>query len=74
MSRLWVIEIEPEVRTWLDGLSPRAYVAAEHYADLLSDQADVLSEPYSRHLGGKLRELRLALGGTPTRITYWLAP
>jgi hypothetical protein len=30
--------------------------------------------PYSRHLGGKLRELRFDLGDFAQRITYWLAP
>ncbi|KAF2780411.1 toxin-antitoxin system, toxin component, RelE family [Streptomyces sp. OM5714] len=33
-----------------------------------------LSEPYSRHLGGKLRELRFIMEGNAVRITYWLAP
>ncbi|MFD7546297.1 type II toxin-antitoxin system RelE/ParE family toxin [Streptomyces sp. NPDC059578] len=35
-----------------------------------------LGEPYSRHLGEGLRELRFALGhdGNAIRLTYWLAP
>ncbi|MDG9692744.1 type II toxin-antitoxin system RelE/ParE family toxin [Streptomyces sp. DH17] len=33
-----------------------------------------LGEPYSRHLGGKLRELRFELDGEAVRIPYWLAP
>ncbi|MFI5567793.1 type II toxin-antitoxin system RelE/ParE family toxin [Streptomyces sp. NPDC051740] len=44
------------------------------YADLLADFEGVLDEPYSRHLGGKVRELRFRLGRQHHRITYWLAP
>jgi hypothetical protein len=33
-----------------------------------------LSEPYSRQLDGKLRELRFHLDGRPIRVTYWIAP
>ena len=72
MSR-YVIEIEPEVRKWLDSLSDHDYGRAEFYADLLADQAETLGEPYSRHLGGKVRELRFHLQRQQVRITYWLA-
>ena len=37
MSR-YVIEIEPEVRQWLDSLSDHDYGRAEFYADLLARQ------------------------------------
>jgi Phage derived protein Gp49-like (DUF891) len=60
MSR-YVIEIEPEVRQRLDSLSDHDYGRAEFYADLLVDNAETLGEPYSRHLGGKVRELRFHL-------------
>jgi len=33
-----------------------------------------LSEPYSRHLDGKTRELRFHLDRSAVRISYWLAP
>jgi hypothetical protein len=52
MSR-YVIEIEPEVRQWLDSLSDHDYGRAEFYADLLADNAETLGEPYSRHLAGQ---------------------
>ena len=74
MNRRYVVEIEPEVRDWLDTLSERAYRHAEYYADLLADNAETLGEPHSRHLGGKLRELRFYVDRTQVRITYWLAP
>lgn len=68
------IEIEPEVVSWLDALSDHDYGRAEFYADLLAENAETLGEPYSRHLGGKVRELRFYLARQRVRITYWLAP
>jgi HTH-type transcriptional regulator / antitoxin HipB len=73
MSR-YVIEIEPEVRQWLDSLSDHDYGRAEFYADLLADNAETLGEPYSRHVGAKVRELRFHLQRQQVRITYWLGP
>ncbi|MFI7234985.1 type II toxin-antitoxin system RelE/ParE family toxin [Streptomyces cyaneofuscatus] len=70
----FTIEIEPEVRLWLESLLPHHYVIAEQKVDRLAAHATTLGEPYSRHLGGKLRELRFDLGDNAQRITYWLAP
>lgn len=70
----YVVEVEPEVRQWLDSLSDHDYGRAEFYADVLADNAETLGEPYSRHLGGKVRELRFHLRRQQVRITYWLAP
>jgi hypothetical protein len=64
MSR-YVVKIEPEVRQWLDSLSDHEYGRAEFYADLLADKAETLGEPYSRHLGGKVRELQFHLPTAP---------
>ena len=73
---VWELEIEPEVRQWLDLLSDRDYLQAEHAAERLLDAPTTLGEPYSRHLGDGLRELRFAMGhdGNAIRLTYWLAP
>jgi len=60
------IEVEPEVRYWLDGLPLEQYAKAEAAADLLAERAETLGEPYSRHLGGKTRELRF----TCTAVTF----
>ena len=68
----YVIEVEAEVRDWLDSLTDEDYGRAEFYADLLADNAESLGEPYSRHLGGKVRELRFHLRRQQVRITYWL--
>jgi hypothetical protein len=76
MSDGWEIEIEPEVRRWLDNLSDRDYLVAEHAAERLLDAPTTLSEPYARHLGEGLGELRFSLGhdSNAVRLTYWLAP
>ncbi|MCX2926669.1 type II toxin-antitoxin system RelE/ParE family toxin [Streptomyces sp. NEAU-W12] len=74
MTERWEIEIEPEVRDWLELLSFRLYRRVEDKTDRLLDEPTTLGEPYSRHLGGKLRELRFELDGEAVRIPYWLAP
>ncbi|MFG1856156.1 type II toxin-antitoxin system RelE/ParE family toxin [Actinomadura geliboluensis] len=74
MSVPWQIEIEPAVRQWLELLTDRHYDKVERAADMLASQPSTLGEPYSRHLGGKVRELRFVLDGNSVRITYWLAP
>jgi phage-related protein len=33
----------------------------------------LLSEPYTKQIDGKLRELRFYLDGDALRITYWIA-
>lgn len=52
------VELEPEVRDWLEGLPARQFATAAFYVDLLADQGPLLGEPYTRQLSGKLRELR----------------
>ncbi|MCC5032517.1 type II toxin-antitoxin system RelE/ParE family toxin [Streptomyces sp. WAC 00631] len=46
----------------------------EDKTERLLDKPTTLGEPYSRHLGGKLRELRFEPDGDAVRIPYWLAP
>ncbi len=74
MDGQYVIEVEPEVRDWLELLPFRLYRRVEDKADRLLAEPTTLGEPYSRHLGGKQRELRLVLDGDAVRIPYWLAP
>jgi hypothetical protein len=52
------VEIEPEVRAWLASLSDGDFGRAGFLVRLLAERAEHLSEPYNRHLGGKVRELR----------------
>src|SRR5271165_4070933 len=74
MARLYAVEIEPEVRAWLERLSHRDFGRADFLVGLLAEQAENLGEPYTRHLGGKVRELRFHLLAQQTRVNYWPAP
>jgi hypothetical protein len=74
MNGLYAVEAEPEVRSWLAGLSDRDFGRVDFLAGLLAEQAGTLGERYARHLGGKVRELRFHLLTLQTRVTYWLAP
>jgi len=74
MGGLYEIEIEPEVRSWLAQLSDRDFGRVDFLVGLLAEHAGDLGEPYTRHLGGKVRELRFHLLRQQTRVTYWLAP
>ncbi len=67
------IELEPEVREWLERLSTAQFMTAAFYIDLLADKGVMLDEPYTRQLDGKLRELRFHLDRQAARITYFIA-
>jgi hypothetical protein len=71
---LYDIEMEPEVRVWLEGLTVQHLARVDFMVGLLAEQAETLGEPYTRNLGGKTRELRFFLGSQQVRVTYWLAP
>jgi hypothetical protein len=62
------------VRSWLAQLSDHDFGRVDFLVGLLAEHAEDLGEPYTRHLGGKVRELRFHLLGQQTRVTYWLAP
>ncbi|MBX6169555.1 MAG: type II toxin-antitoxin system RelE/ParE family toxin [Thermobispora bispora] len=68
------VELEPEVRQWLEGLSAASFAKVAFYVDLLASEGALLGEPYSKQLDGKLRELRFYLDEIAVRITYWIAP
>ena len=68
------VELEPEVRDWLEQLPTAQFATAAFYVDLLAAQGPLLGEPYTRQLDGKLRELRFHLDGTAVRLSYWIAP
>ncbi len=73
MAGLYAVEIEPEVRAWLEQLPDRDFGRVDFLVGLLAERAEDLGEPYARHLGGKVRELRFRLLATQPRVTYWLA-
>jgi hypothetical protein len=67
------VELEPEVREWLGGLTTQQFATSAFYIDLLADHGPLLGEPYTRQLDGKLRELRFHIDGRSVRVTYWIA-
>ena len=74
MGDRYDVELEPEVRSWLETLPLPEYRTVEYHADRLSEAPATLGEPYSRHLRGAVRELRFHLGRSAWRVSYWLAP
>jgi phage-related protein len=74
MGERYDVELEPEVRRWLDTLPLPAFRTVEYHADRLADAPTTLGEPYSKHLQGAVRELRFHLARSAWRITYWVAP
>ena len=56
------VELEPEVEDWLRDLDEDAVNHVAFYIDLLDERGPLLSEPYTRHLYGKLRALRFGVG------------
>jgi len=74
MAGLYEVELEPEARSWLASLPDRDFGRVDFLVGLLAEHANDLGEPYTRHLGGKVRELRFHLLRQQTRVTYWLAP
>lgn len=74
MDALFAIEVEPEVRDWLEALPAKHFLKIDEYVGLLAEHAAALGEPYARYLGDGVRELRPTLDGAAIRITYWLTP
>jgi hypothetical protein len=66
--------VEPEVRAWLESLPGGQFGRVLAFAEKLAEEAATLGEPYSRHLGAKVRELRIPLHPLDIRVTYSLAP
>jgi hypothetical protein len=68
------VELEPEVRAWLEQLQTPEFARAAFHIDLLAGEGPLLDEPYTRQLDGPLRELRFHLNRQAIRIAYWIAP
>jgi hypothetical protein len=60
-------------RAWLENLTDRDFGRVDFLVGLLAEHALDLGEPYTRHLGGKVRELRFHLLAQQAHVTYWLA-
>jgi hypothetical protein len=68
------LELEPEVREWLDSLSDSDYKRVDEVAGLLAEMGTGLGGPWSDHLEGQIWELRLRLARAAVRVTYWCRP
>lgn len=67
------VELESEVREWLEGLPTEQFATAAFYIDLLAERGPLLGEPYTRQLDGKLRgERRFHIDRRSVRLTYWI--
>ncbi|MFN0147893.1 MAG: type II toxin-antitoxin system RelE/ParE family toxin [Dehalococcoidia bacterium] len=64
------LEVEDEVERWLRLLSDRHRALVARHVERLETEGVHLGEPHTRQLQGKLRELRLSLGGQHFRVTY----
>lgn len=73
MSDWGSVELEPEVRSWLASLPASDFGHVAFYIDLLAARGVLLSEPHTRQLAGKLRELRFYIGSTRYRISFYVA-
>jgi hypothetical protein len=59
----WNIEVLAEVAQWRAGLRTPHRAKVDAAIDLLAERGELLPYPYSSHLVGKLRELRIQFGG-----------
>ncbi|GAA2642109.1 hypothetical protein GCM10010412_001670 [Nonomuraea recticatena] len=48
------VELEPEVRKWLQNLPVTSFARVAFYVDLLEAEGPLLGEPYTKQLDGKL--------------------
>lgn len=68
---LYRIEIEPEVRDWLDSLGDSDFKRVDEVCGMLAERGNRLGGPWSDHLDGAVWELRLRLRDVAARVTYW---
>ncbi len=68
------VEWEPGCASGWSSCRRRSLATAVFYIVLVAEQGPLLSEPYTRQLDGKLRELRFHLNRAAVRLTYWIAP
>jgi len=68
---LFRIELEPEVRDWLESLSDIDYKRVDELCGMLAEKGSRLGGPWSDHLAGAVWELRLRLRELAVRVTDW---
>jgi hypothetical protein len=72
VNALYEIELEPEVATWLEGLSDKHFGKVNDAAGILAELGPATPIPLARPLRDGVWELRLTLGDIEARITYWI--
>lgn len=70
---MWVVEVEPEVASWLSNLAPTEFDQAEAAIERLRRFGHRVGMPLSRPLGRGLFELRFQCEGVARRVTFWYA-
>ena len=68
----YTVEVEPEVRAWLELLPGRLFRRVETYAELLAQLGPDTPSPHAHVLRDGVCELRPSLDGVATRVTYWI--
>lgn len=68
------LELEPEVRDWLDSLSDSDFKRADRYAACSRRKAPNSAAPWSDHLEGAVWELQIRLRDVAAPVTYWCTP
>ncbi|UGQ09075.1 type II toxin-antitoxin system RelE/ParE family toxin [Yinghuangia sp. ASG 101] len=71
-EKLYAVEMEPEVASWLTGLSEFEFGQVDSVLGRLLAAPTTAGMPLARSLGDGLWELRFYLGRRQTRITYWI--
>lgn len=56
---------------YIDGLSKLDRAKILKFIDILRERKGALDEPYSKHIRGKIRELRIDFAGNKHRIFYF---
>jgi len=59
------------VLEYIDNLSDKEQAKVSKYVDFLKVSEGILDEPYSKHIKGKIRELRVDFGKNRHRIFYF---
>ncbi|WP_424636916.1 type II toxin-antitoxin system RelE/ParE family toxin [Embleya sp. AB8] len=66
------IEMEPEVRAWLEGLSAAQRGTVKRFVERLANEGERMGMPRSKPLGQGLFELRFDVANRAVRISYWI--
>ena len=59
------------VKGYIDSLGERERAKVLKYIEFLREHRGILNEPYTKHIKGKIRELRVDFAGNRHRIFYF---